>query len=281
MAPFIVLENRVVSKRKDLALNICRTHHIAKTLILPQVKLLLRSIFLDFLMKALRLVSVILTLVLLSACARKLQPDQPAGLNGLITGTVAYRERIALPPKAKVIVSLEDVTRTDKGSSFVAQQVLRAKGQVPLSFELRYLPKAIYSAHRYIVRAEIVDAHEALLWSSTEIYPVEFNQPAKPIAIMVQRPQIAAETSSQTLAASGRTVPFKCDDFAFIAKFSGKRVELATPGRNLTLPQVISGSGARYSDGDTTLWNKGNEAMFEMNGVQYKNCKVEALPITQ
>src|SRR5690606_6350101 len=134
-------------------------------------------------MKALRLVSVILTLVLLSACARKLQADQPAGLNGLITGTVAYRERIALPPDAKVIVSLEDVTRTDQGSTFVAQQVLRAKGQVPLPFELRYLPKAIHGTHRYIVRAEIVDVHDALLWSSTEPYPVDFNQPAKPIAI--------------------------------------------------------------------------------------------------
>lgn len=232
-------------------------------------------------MKALRLVSVILTLVLLSACARKLQADQPAGLNGLITGTVAYRERIALPPDAKVIVSLEDVTRTDQGSTFVAQQVLRAKGQVPLPFELRYLPKAIHGTHRYIVRAEIVDVHDALLWSSTEPYSVDFNQPAKPIAIMVQRPQITAEPSRQTLATSGRTVPFKCDDFAFIAKFIGDRVELATPGRNLTLPHVISGSGARYSDGNTTLWNKGNEAMFEMNGVQYKNCKVEAIPVIQ
>lgn len=232
-------------------------------------------------MKPLRLVTAILTLIVLTACARKLQPDQPAGLSGIISGTVTYRERIALPPDAKIIVSLEDITRTDQGSSFIAQQVLRAKGQVPLSFELRYLPQAIHRNHRYIVRAEIIDLHDALLWSSIEPYPIQFNEPAKPIVIMVQRPQVTADANNPSLATSGRTVPFKCDDFAFIAKFIGDRVEIATPGRNMTLPQVISGSGARYSDGNTTLWNKGSEAMLEMNGVQYKNCKVETLPAIQ
>src|SRR3546814_2721298 len=94
-------------------------------------------------------------------------------------------------------------------------------------------------------------------------------------------PSSATETASRSLAASGRTGPFKCDDFAFIAKFSPGQVELATPGRNIILPHVISGSGARYSDGHTTLWNKGNDAMFEMSGVQYKNCKADALRAVQ
>jgi putative lipoprotein len=234
-------------------------------------------------MNSLRIAATLFTLVLLTACARKLQPDQPAGLSGIINGTVAYRERIALPPDATIIVSLEDVTRTDQGSSFVAQQVLRSKRQVPIPFQLRYLPQAIHRDHRYIVRAEIVDVHDALLWSSTETYPVLFNQTEKPVAIIVQRPAVAVDVDAapHSLAASGRTVPFKCDDFAFIAKFSAGQVELATPGRSITLPHVISGSGARYSDGHTTLWNKGNEAMLEMNGVHYKNCKTDTLPAVQ
>lgn len=232
-------------------------------------------------MKTLRLAATLFALIVLTACARKIQPDQPAGLSGIVSGTVTYRERIALPPDAKIIVSLEDVTRTDQGSSFVAQQVLRSRGQVPIPFELRYLPKAIYSNHRYIVRAEIIDVHDALLWSSTETYPVLFDQAQQPISIIVQRPSVTPETTSHSLTASGRTVPFKCDDFAFIAKFSPGQVELATPGRNIILPHVISGSGARYSDGHTTLWNKGREAMFEMNGVQYKNCKADSLPALQ
>ena len=56
------------------------------------------------------------------------------------------------------------------------------------------------------------------------------------------------------------------------------RVEIMLAGRTITLPNVISGSGARYSDGSTTFWNKGNEALFEMNGVSYKGCKTDPLP---
>jgi putative lipoprotein len=41
---------------------------------------------------------------------------------------------------------------------------------------------------------------------------------------------------------------------------------------------VISGSGARYTDGVTTFWSKGDTALFEMNGVSYKGCKADPLP---
>ena len=34
----------------------------------------------------------------------------------------------------------------------------------------------------------------------------------------------------------------------------------------MTLPHVVSASGARYSNGAGTFWNKGREATFELNG---------------
>ena len=45
------------------------------------------------------------------------------------------------------------------------------------------------------------------------------------------------------------------------------------------LPQVISASGARYSDGVTTLWNKGN-TVFIMKGeeIVLKDCVEEEEP---
>lgn len=227
-------------------------------------------------MKKFRFLAAVLALLLLAACARKIRPDGnlPA-LSGHVTGSVTYRERIALPPDARIIVSLEDVNRTDQGSSFVAQQVLQSKAQVPIPFDLRYLPVAIDRSHRYAVRAEIVDAHDALLWSSTEIYPVRFDQPEKPVAITVVR---APNPTAAAMPAANTVVPFKCDDFAFIARFGANKVDIALPGRAVTLPQVISGSGARYSDGSTTFWNKGDSALFEMNGVIYKNCQTDTLP---
>jgi membrane-bound inhibitor of C-type lysozyme len=36
-------------------------------------------------------------------------------------------------------------------------------------------------------------------------------------------------------------------------------------GREFRLPHVIAASGARYSDGKFTFWNKGNTAMIEID----------------
>lgn len=44
-------------------------------------------------------------------------------------------------------------------------------------------------------------------------------------------------------------------------------------GKTLTLPQVISGSGVKYSDDKTTFWTKGEGAFIEVNGkVTIDNC---------
>ena len=47
-------------------------------------------------------------------------------------------------------------------------------------------------------------------------------------------------------------------------------------GTKAVLPQVISASGARYSDGATTLWNKGN-TVFIMKGeeITVQDCVAE------
>jgi putative lipoprotein len=59
---------------------------------------------------------------------------------------------------------------------------------------------------------------------------------------------------------------FDCDTLALMATFHNDRVVIELPERSLTLPHVVSGSGASYSDGRVTFWNKGREATFEMDG---------------
>ncbi len=50
-------------------------------------------------------------------------------------------------------------------------------------------------------------------------------------------------------------------------------VTVTLPDGTLTLPHVESGSGARYSDGTTTFWNKGDEALVEVDGqIVYESC---------
>ncbi len=73
-----------------------------------------------------------------------------------ITGTVAYRERIALPPNAVVTVSLEDVSLADAPSKVLAKQTFETDGkQSPFAFELNYDSSEIQAKHTYSVRARI------------------------------------------------------------------------------------------------------------------------------
>ncbi len=84
-----------------------------------------------------------------------------------LSGTVAYRERIALPPTAALEVTLEDVSRVDAASTVVARVRVDAPGQVPIPFDLPYATGDIDGAHRYAVRARIVDG-DRLLFTSTD-----------------------------------------------------------------------------------------------------------------
>ncbi|CAM3156100.1 YbaY family lipoprotein [Vibrio diazotrophicus] len=73
-----------------------------------------------------------------------------------ITGTVAYRERIALPDDAQVTVVLQDVSKMDTAAVVIAKQQFITNGhQVPLTFDLAYDSTKIQENHRYSVSARI------------------------------------------------------------------------------------------------------------------------------
>ena len=74
----------------------------------------------------------------------------------VISGTVSYRERIALPENAVVTVTLEDISLADAPSTVIATQEFTADGkQVPFAFELSYDNNKIQPNHRYNMRATI------------------------------------------------------------------------------------------------------------------------------
>lgn len=73
-----------------------------------------------------------------------------------ITGSVAYRERIALPDNAVVTVYLQDVSLADAPATVIAKQNFITNGmQVPLEFNLAYDSSKIKTGHRYSVSARI------------------------------------------------------------------------------------------------------------------------------
>ena len=73
------------------------------------------------------------------------------------------------------------------------------------------------------------------------------------------------------------TVVFDCDSGNLAAiRFWSDRCRLTGMLRrqnlDFTLPQVISGSGARYSDGKIVVWNKGNDVFIDLGNGQTFNC---------
>jgi putative lipoprotein len=73
-----------------------------------------------------------------------------------ISGSIIYRERIALPENAVVKVTLEDVSLADAPAVILDTQSFTTDGkQVPFNFELKYNSLEIDRRHTYNVNAEI------------------------------------------------------------------------------------------------------------------------------
>jgi uncharacterized membrane protein/membrane-bound inhibitor of C-type lysozyme len=76
----------------------------------------------------------------------------------------------------------------------------------------------------------------------------------------------------------GRTFVFDCDgDVSFTVRSGPGEVALWAPaslgGAYQVLSQTPAASGARYQEGDTVYWNRGELATFEFGGQRYVDCR--------
>ncbi|WP_431271687.1 YbaY family lipoprotein [Dankookia sp. P2] len=72
-----------------------------------------------------------------------------------IRGTATYRERMALPPGAVLVVALQDTSRADAPAETLAEARIQITGQIPIGFTLPYDPARIQPGHLYAVRGAI------------------------------------------------------------------------------------------------------------------------------
>ncbi|GMQ45914.1 YbaY family lipoprotein [Vibrio sp. 10N] len=89
-----------------------------------------------------------------------------------VKGTIAYRERIALPADAVVTVKIQDVSLQDVAAKVISEQTFTTDGaQVPFDFELSYDTQEINPKHTYSVSARI-EVEGKLRFISDTSYPV-------------------------------------------------------------------------------------------------------------
>ena len=107
--------------------------------------------------RALPLFAIALVAVLgMAACQRDPEPtnstmEVTSGRtpNASVSGTVTYRERIALTPGATLEVSLRDVSYQDAAAPLIARQTISDPGQVPIRFKVEYHKDDIDSRSTY------------------------------------------------------------------------------------------------------------------------------------
>jgi len=72
----------------------------------------------------------------------------------------------------------------------------------------------------------------------------------------------------------GRTYVYECpEEFGFTARIEGEKAWLFLPSGTISLPHVPAASGAKYQDGATIYWSKGEVAILERADHPRVECK--------
>ncbi|MBX3012741.1 MAG: YbaY family lipoprotein [Caldilineaceae bacterium] len=86
----------------------------------------------------------------------------------VLTGTVTYLQRIALPAGAVIEVQLQDVSKQDVAATVMASQTITTSGEnVPIPFALTYDPAQIDERFTYALSARIT-VEGQLRWINTD-----------------------------------------------------------------------------------------------------------------
>lgn len=132
-----------------------------------------------------RLLLPLSALLLLAGCsgADALLPE-PA-----ITGSLTYRQRIALPPTAVIEVQLLDVTRPDAPAEVLHTVTLSPQSQPPFYFTIRYDPHRIDPTHAYALKATITVGSELRFLSTNNTRVLTGSHPSHRDLVLEMAPK--------------------------------------------------------------------------------------------
>lgn len=105
-----------------------------------------------------------------------------------VTGTVTYRQRIALPADAVLSVQLVNVSRQDAPTTVLAEQVGPASGTVsqPYAFTLGYDPQQIVASNTYAVQARITVGGQVRFVSTQTHLVITQGRPTANLTVIVE-----------------------------------------------------------------------------------------------
>jgi uncharacterized lipoprotein YbaY len=125
------------------------------------------------------IIVIMLTTLLIAGCAK----------TATVTGTVTYREKIALPTEGVVItVKVEDVSRADARAVTIGEQIIENPGhQVPIPFEIEYNPDNIDERYTYAMRVRIEVDGELWFTNTTRYQVITRGYPNSNIEVVLEK----------------------------------------------------------------------------------------------
>jgi putative lipoprotein len=124
-------------------------------------------------MNRLMLAAIVASWVMVTNCA-SLEGERES-----IRGTVAYRQKIAMPPDAVVVVELVDLSVNESVPPVVVSTRLTEPGSVPVSYELNYRRSLRQPGHQYAVRARIESGGRPWMVMGTVNHIMDFGRIAR------------------------------------------------------------------------------------------------------
>lgn len=155
---------------------------------------------------ALAWVAMLLVLAL-AACA-PLPPKPappPAPPPRVFAGSLLWRERAAMPPGARAVVTLTQ--QGAHGARDLARLSLPVHGS-PAAFELEVAPGSVDASAQHLLQARIEDAHGVTLWRLPQAVAVPATGTATPLALLlVWVPPTAPTPRPETPAPAAPSAP--------------------------------------------------------------------------
>lgn len=136
-----------------------------------------------------------LALAITSAYAAEPGKTSAAGtmtIPAMITGTLSYRERIALAPGSEALVQLLDSAAAGAPAKVMVEQRIVIAKQVPIEFRLDYDAVQIDPKHTYTVAARIVNGDKLLFVSDTPNHVITRGSPGH-LELVLKKPAAAKQ----------------------------------------------------------------------------------------
>lgn len=207
------------------------------------------------------------TAVLVAGCSpaeQAAQPSDSAERPLVITGELAYRARVAVPPETLALVELRE---TNDGAAVIKEQRIALQGrQVPIAFELSAEISELDPDKAYSLHAALLLEGQAL-WVNEGIEIGARSGVLDLRTIWLERAPSEPGSSAASL---------RCGEQEISVSLAGDRLMLFVGHERIAMRQVEAASGARFvadHDPSTIFWNKGESATLALRGETYPECE--------